>query len=530
MKTRTKRIVSAAVLIALILMIPALRALIRAVDRKGLEPARVITTHQAPGGEAFYQVTPGPANAWLLPCTGGYFLIDTGYPEDYDRFVAGLELAGISIDEIRYLFITHAHDEHAGFAARLKEETGCTLIIPRQSLEDLASGRFDWQGVSVNVFVEAAGRLYNIVKRRDFSFEPVIPADDDIILDETKTDIPRSWGVAGTFLYTPGHSSDSWSLIMDDGRGFLGDAAMNYLNGLGAGRRPIFMEDRRTVYDSLERIKKAGVRMILSGHGSPFLAEALPIYKNTADPGPGIAGLARFCILLIPGLLLFSILLLFLRHASRSIRLWLYILAFILIRDSMTPTGLWSIGADPVFWLRFAADGVLLLILAAGSLVMSLAIMAFERGKGPSPAWFTTGRFSAVGMGVAGALAAAGPVLLFRIGILPGELGGPFPLALAPALLAVTLAGNLLEELLFRGYLYDELVNQGLSGLGAAVASGVAFGFCHVFLAFTVTSVGVPLLLFAVWEGILCGLLRCRYGLFSAVIAHGLGVAFIALF
>ncbi|MFO8043706.1 MAG: CPBP family glutamic-type intramembrane protease, partial [Alkalispirochaeta sp.] len=396
------------------------------------------------------------------------------------------------------------------------------------ALGGLASGRFDWEGVSVNPTVEVVGRLYNAVKQRDFSFEPVVPRKDDIVLDESNTEIAREWGVAGTFVPTPGHSADSWSLVMDDGRAFVGDAAMNCLTFLGTGRRPIFMEDRRAVYRSMDVLREAGAELILTGHGPPFPADELPVFRPVAEAGPGLAGLIPYSLQLTPGIALALILLWLTRRGIRSFRVWIYILAFVFMRDLMTPLGLWFVGADPVLWLRFAADGPTLFALAAGSLIVSLLIMAFERGKGPALGWFTSRRVVTVGAGLTGAVVVAAPVLLLRIGILPGEIGGVFPIALLPAVLAIALAGNLLEELLFRGYLQEELLAQGLRPTGAAVASGVAFGFGHVFLAFTVTSAGMPLVVFALWEGIICGLLRLRYGLVAAVLAHGLAVALIA--
>nr|MDA3947934.1 CPBP family intramembrane metalloprotease [Spirochaeta sp.] len=324
------------------------------------------------------------------------------------------------------------------------------------------------------------------------------------------------------------HSADSWCLVMDDGRAFVGDAAMNYLTFLGTGRRPIFMEDRRGVYRSMDLLRETGAELILTGHGPAFPANELPVFLPASEAGPGLAGLVRYGLQLTPGIALALILLWLTRRGSRSFRIWLYILAFIFMRDLMTPLGLWFVGSDPAFWLRFAADGPILFALAAGSLVVSLLIMAFERGKGPALVWFTNRRTTAVGAGLIGAVVVAAPVLLLRIGILPGELGGAFPVALLPALLAIALAGNLLEELLFRGYLQEEFVTQGLRPTEAAVASGVAFGFGHVFLAFTVTSVGLPLVVFALWEGILCGLLRLRFGLTAAVVTHGLAIALIA--
>jgi hypothetical protein len=57
--------------------------------------------------------------------------------------------------------------------------------------------------------------------------------------------------------------------------------------------------------------------------------------------------------------------------------------------------------------------------------------------------------------------------------------------------------------------------------LRAALLSGVLFAFAHAFLAFTVTDVGLALLVFCLWEGTICGLVRMKWGLVAATLAHG---------
>lgn len=518
---------AAGVVAAALLGLPALAA---RFDRRDAGRNDFAEELRAPDGSPYWLLTTGAANAWLLPCDGGYFLIDSGYPEDWGRFSAGMEAAGLDIRSIRALFITHAHDEHAGFAARLKEETGCVLLLPRESLPDLERGRFIWTGVSANPAIDALGRLYNLVKGRTFGFDPVVPRADDLILVRGAADAARSFGIRGTFLHTPGHSADSWSLVLDDGRAFVGDAAMNTLAAFGAGHRPIFMEDRRETYRSMEAVRAAGAVLIHSGHGPAFPADALPRFREEADRGPGVGALGPYSLKLLPGFLLVFLLLYLLRDGPRLARAGVYILGFILMRDLMTGAGFWSFDSAPVFWLRFAADGSLLFLLAAGSLAASLAILAFERNRGGLPVWIRGRALPALAAGAAGAAAAAGPLLLAYSGILPGERGGAFPVSLAPALLAVALCGNLLEELLFRGFLQEELAASGLGERRAAAASGIAFGLCHVFLAYTVTEVGLPLVLFAAWEGCICGALKKRFGLLSAVLAHGLAVFALSFF
>jgi len=517
-------------LLGLLILIGALKMTVLAFDRRlpGEGPP-VLTPWDAPSGERYWRVSAGAANAWLVPADGGYLMVDTGYPGDYAAFRRGLEGAGIGIEEIRYLFITHAHDEHAGFAAALKVDSGCPLIVPELSLAGLASGRFDWQGVSVNTAVDLLGRLYNLIKQRDFSFPPVIPDSEDYLLTGTESDLSRSLGIAGTFLATPGHSVDSWSLVMDNGVVFAGDAAMNTLQFFGAGYRPIFMEDRQEVYASLDLLKNRGARWILTGHGDPFPAEHLPRYLEQTLPGPGLSALGSYMMKLGPGFLLVFLLLFLGGRHSRGLRIFIYLLGFILMRDLMTPFGFWTFGSGPVFWLRFAADGALLAVLSLASLGMSALVLVNERRWGNRPVWFKEQAGRGILAGLLGALAVTLPLLLAYRGILPGERGGVFPASLIPLVFFLGLSGNLLEELLFRGSLQPWLEKKGLSGLRAALSSGLLFGLCHVFLAYTVTDAGWPLVLFAAWEGILCGFINRKFGLVPAVLTHGLAVSLLAV-
>jgi hypothetical protein len=124
--------------------------------------------------------------------------------------------------------------------------------------------------------------------------------------------------------------------------------------------------------------------------------------------------------------------------------------------------------------------------------------------------------------GLIGAVLTAAPLLLFYTTV-PIELrGGAVAPVLLPGIAAVALIGNFYEELLFRGFLQDYLqIEIGISRLSAAITSGVAFAAGHAFLAVTVTSIGAPLLLFALYEGIIAGLVRMRFGLLPAVLSHG---------
>ena len=108
------------------------------------------------------------------------------------------------------------------------------------------------------------------------------------------------------------------------------------------------------------------------------------------------------------------------------------------------------------------------------------------------------------------------------------ERGGPVPFSLLPSLLIFALFGNYLEELLFRGFLQTHLMQQGMSKTRRILLSGLFFSMGHLFLAATVTDLGALILIFTLWEGIICAAIYEKYGLMSATLTHGMAIFLLA--
>lgn len=192
----------------------------------------------------------------------------------------------------------------------------------------------------------------------------------------------------------------------------------------------------------------------------------------------------------------------------------------------MTPLELWSIGSEGFIWIRFISKPIVLIVLGLSSLSFVFLMNKLSPELKAYLIWFKKDKVKGIITGVLGALAVALPFVIYQISSVPiNERGGIVPGYIVPFILFITLTGNLFEEVLFRGYFQGLLEKKyKINIYKAGLISGVLFSFGHIFLAYNITNVGLPILIFALWEGSIAGLVRARYGIVPAVFTHGLAV------
>ena len=209
-------------------------------------------------------------NVFLIRAECGYLLVDTGYPDDYVPIVKELEKINIALDEIKWIFLTHHHDDHAGAAARLMEETGAVVIAHERAAKPLSEGRSDETDESaVTRRMKMLFSAYMLFHSK-FTFPPVNLRNTDILIGSDNDEFLRSIGIAGKIILTPGHTYDSISIVLDNGDAVVGDAAMNIMHIAGAANRPIYQMNRREVFESWQKLIAHGASTIYTGHGKPF--------------------------------------------------------------------------------------------------------------------------------------------------------------------------------------------------------------------------------------------------------------------
>ncbi len=220
----------------------------------------------------------GPTNCYLLKADDGYLQIDTSLPEYYQAFLKQLETIKIQPTEIKYLLLTHSHDDHAGFAAELRALAKCKIIAHKNATESLKEGCIIKVGQFLNTQAKITMKLYNWTKRRTFEYTPITLAEQDTIIEDDNSDVLKNIGIDGKIIYTPGHTDDSISVILNDGNACVGDVCMSNLGFLHY--RPIEVSDISQVFKSWQKIIDSNAKTLWPAHGKPFKTEELIKYKG----------------------------------------------------------------------------------------------------------------------------------------------------------------------------------------------------------------------------------------------------------
>ena len=87
-------------------------------------------------------------NEYLVICCFGWLGdVDTGYPESMARVIHRMKRVGILPEEVKVIFLTHAHDDHAGFLnAWLTRYPHVKVVASEKSLAVLLRGQNPFDG------------------------------------------------------------------------------------------------------------------------------------------------------------------------------------------------------------------------------------------------------------------------------------------------------------------------------------------------------------------------------------------------
>jgi hydroxyacylglutathione hydrolase len=204
----------------------------------------------------------GSVNAYLLKASGGFVLIDSGFPWQWASLKAALESEGCVPGTLRLVVLTHGDIDHCGNCAQVRHEYGAPIAVHREDVSEVETGiRPDRSSPTLlgKTIVLMGAAMYKL--RGKVHLETFGP---DLILDGGES--LEGYGLKASVIHLPGHTKGSVAILTEDGSLFAGDTFFNMKHA----SQPIQdVEDYRA---SLEKIRPFlhQIRTVYPGHGKSF--------------------------------------------------------------------------------------------------------------------------------------------------------------------------------------------------------------------------------------------------------------------
>jgi glyoxylase-like metal-dependent hydrolase (beta-lactamase superfamily II) len=234
-------------------------------------------------------------NAWAIAAGSGVVLVDTGMdlPGSLAQLERALDQVNLRIEHVRLIVSTHAHSDHWGQAAPIKDRAGCEFWMhPNHSHATLSFGDRD-AALARRLEVgrqsgvpEAALRAY-AERAKDFpsGVARLIEPDRELVPGvEIETDL-GIWQVHET----PGHAPSHICLfqperrVLISGDHLLGRISLFYDYGWTPDPAGEFLH-------SLDVVDELDARLCVAGHGRPFTDVHAHIEGNRALVRERISG------------------------------------------------------------------------------------------------------------------------------------------------------------------------------------------------------------------------------------------------
>ena len=212
-------------------------------------------------------------SSYLIYRPGEAILVDCGAAGSELKILEAFTRLSLEPAMLKLLVLTHSHFDHAGSAERLKELTGCKILIHRTEEERLRKGFSPipsgtrWKAK----LLVGVGRIF---ARRLMKYPH---AEPDLLVDELFE--LGSFGFPGRVIHTPGHTYGSMVVLMEKGELITGDTTFGLANKL---HFPPFAEDLPALIRSWGKIRELPVKIFYPAHGHYFSFESFQEEYETA--------------------------------------------------------------------------------------------------------------------------------------------------------------------------------------------------------------------------------------------------------
>jgi glyoxylase-like metal-dependent hydrolase (beta-lactamase superfamily II) len=186
-------------------------------------------------------------------------LVDTGLPNQFEAFQAGLRQHGFSISDISYVFITHGHTDHCGNVGPiLKANPAVKVLVHADSAKRLTDPVADTNRMKGLLLPQMLSRFGEI--------EPVPVSHLTFLNDGDIFDLGD--GVRLRVVFAPGHQPGGTVIFEEKNQGlFINDLVGAYLADADASLiLTPFDSDVVKSMESLRKIQAIPVKTLFMGH------------------------------------------------------------------------------------------------------------------------------------------------------------------------------------------------------------------------------------------------------------------------
>lgn len=215
-----------------------------------------MTTWSTRSGHVVTRVLAGRSNVFLVSGGEARILVDSGRENRWALLDRGLR--GVGVERLDALVLTHTHFDHAENACRVRTAYEAKVIVQESEADLLRRGDAPLPAGTVLPTRIFTPRLMAAV-RPWFRYAACLP---DLMVRD-RLDL-SSWGFNGFLLHTPGHSSGSTSLVLDNELALVGDTMFGIVPWSAF---PPFADDVGRLVESWGRLLETGCRVFLPGHG-----------------------------------------------------------------------------------------------------------------------------------------------------------------------------------------------------------------------------------------------------------------------
>ena len=221
-------------------------------------------------------------NSYLVEEAGEITIVDAGAPGLWRLVPAELAAMGRTVEDVRAIVLTHGHTDHVGYAERARRERGWRVLV-HEADELLAMRRVPNPARQSRTRIGPMVGFLWWATRHGLLRVPAL-AEVSTFGDGATLDVPG----APRVVPVPGHTPGSAALhVPTHGALFVGDALATYAvtTGERGPRIAPFGADREQALASLARLEPLDARLVLPGHGEPFLgrpADAVRLARQAA--------------------------------------------------------------------------------------------------------------------------------------------------------------------------------------------------------------------------------------------------------